>query len=171
MIVRLQRDSHNLTCHKKSRLLFALLIVRQAVTVHVPVRFLNSGIHTRLFPPHRRTLHSDLSPVSLHDIRSTENLQYVCSNFTLHSYHVTARMIITKTSCKCKRFFCFLLSFFVLFFVHDRRIRHSAFCSVFRAWPKDPSFGFKLSAQLSSVRSFDLLFECFPIDHFPIRSL
>ena len=45
------------------------------------------------------------------------------------------------------------------------------FCTVFRARPADPSFDFKLSAQSSSVRSFDLLFECFPIDHFPIRSL
>ena len=38
MIVRFQCDSHYLTCHKKSRLLFVLLTsVRQAVTVHSPV--------------------------------------------------------------------------------------------------------------------------------------
>ena len=37
MIIRFQRDSHNLTCHKKSRLLFALNLVRQAVTVHSSV--------------------------------------------------------------------------------------------------------------------------------------
>ena len=38
MVIRLQSDSHYLTCHKKSRLLFVLFnSVRQAVTVHSPV--------------------------------------------------------------------------------------------------------------------------------------
>ena len=38
MIIRFQSDSHYLTCHKKSRLLFVLLTsVRQAVTVHSSV--------------------------------------------------------------------------------------------------------------------------------------
>jgi hypothetical protein len=50
-------------------------------------------------------LHSDLSPVSLHDIRSTENLQRLCSNFTLHSYHATAVYIINETPRFCKGFF------------------------------------------------------------------
>ena len=50
-------------------------------------------------------LHSDLSPVSLHDIRSTENLHLMCSNFTLHSYHATAVYIINETPRFCKGFF------------------------------------------------------------------
>ena len=112
MIIRLECDSHYLTCHKKSRLLFALLRVRQAVTVHISVCVPASGKPTRVSALYSGREHSDLSPVSLHDICSTENLQRMCSNFTLHRYHVTAGNIITETPCILQGVFQIFYKFF-----------------------------------------------------------
>ncbi len=112
MIIRFECDSHYLICHKKSRLLFALLAVRQVVTVHssVCVVVLHTGI-----PFYQRTClvgYSDLSPVFSNLTFAPRKTCIVCSNLTFHCYHVTTVIIICPLPVKIKLFFkVFALSF------------------------------------------------------------
>ena len=96
MIIRFQRDSHNLTCHKKSRLLFALNLVRQAVTVHSSVCIIYDTT-LRLYAEFvdckyctvtcRQFLNLTFAP------RKTCNGFFHHSNLALLCYHVTAFLV------------------------------------------------------------------------------
>ena len=97
MIIRFQRDSHNLTCHKKSRLLFALNLVRQAVTVHSSVCIIYDTT-LRLYAEFvdckyctvtcRQFLNLTFAP------RKTCNGFFHHSNLALLCYHVTQRFLL-----------------------------------------------------------------------------
>ena len=101
MIIRLQRDSHNLTCHKKSRLLFALNLVRQAVTVHSSVCIIYDTT-LRLYAEFvdckyctvtcRQFLNLTFAP------RKTCNGFFHHSNLALLCYHVTQRFLLYTIS-------------------------------------------------------------------------
>src|SRR5699024_4311306 len=112
MIICLQCVSHYLTCHKKRRLLFVLSnSVRQAVTVHSPVRVhIDSHVVTMFqWMLLIRTVTCRQFPNLTFAPR--KNLPFPGSNLTFHRYHVTAFSVYMKQYKFASTFYIFLYFF------------------------------------------------------------
>ena len=117
MVISLQRDSHYLTCHKKSRLLFVLSTsVRQAVTVHSPV----CVVRTSHVVSYSCQADSNqlwyvqwlvASFLTWHSLHGKPTI-ILSSNLTLHSYHVTA-FIVYRIQVNISSLFFQILYFFI----------------------------------------------------------